>query len=338
MLHFDCEKCGKPFHVDDQFAGKKGRCRWCGQIMRIPENPHPLPEPSHAADSTTPFRLSPAEERPWVGPRPPIHHDASHDQPNPLASTPAASHPHHHPHHDFELVDDDDESPSLASPEAIRGLRAIEEFQKNPHGYRIAGQRPSLNWRGWFTRDSSRPASWIRVKWRGFVSSILRILRFIDAWAYLISVPFLILMLFAIVLSNRGLAHIGAVVVVLVNFGRFWTDLAALYVRPFKDGLLQGLAFLFPPYSMYYMFAHWDRVRSPLRRIATSCIPIVLVLLAYAFLPTVNPKVAQLPDIPSKLHSAERELIKDVESDLKKVGVPESVRDAKPRGEDSLRP
>ena len=80
--------------------------------------------------------------------------------------------------------------------------------------------------------------------------------------------------------------HTGAVVVVLANYGRFWTDLLALLVRPYKDGPIQGLAFLFPPYTIYYLTRHWDRVKPIVRRIATSCIPIVLVVLAYAFLPS----------------------------------------------------
>lgn len=325
MLHFDCEKCGKTFHVDDRFAGRKGRCRSCGHVARIAESVHAPPEVSAA-----PFRLSPAEERPWIGPKPASHHDAPQAEPE-------HAHPQHerHPHHDFELVDDDD-APVLAQPAAVRGLREIEDFQKNPRGYGLADGRAGL--RSWFARDSSRPAGWLYVKWRAIVSMILNTLRFIDDWAYLISVPFLILMLFAIVISNRGLAQFGAVVVVIANYGRFWADLLALYVRPFKDGVIQGVAFLFPPYSLYYMFVHWERVRSTSRRIATSCIPIVLVLLAYAFVPAVNPEAAKLPDVPSKLKSAERELIKDVDTDLEEVGLPAPAKAGKPRGKDASRP
>ena len=328
MLHFACEKCGKPFHVDDHFAGKKGRCRWCAHVMRIPGLGERSPDSPDVAEPAATFRLSPIEERPWVGPKPPAHHDVpqAHVHPMPSHPTPIAV----HPHHDFELVDDDGEPPIAASPEVIRGLSEIEEFQKNPCGYQLADHRAGWGWAGWFGRDSSRPASWIHVKWRRVISSILKFLRFVDDWAYLISVPFLMLMLFAIVISNRGLAHVGAVVVVLVNYGRFWTDVAALFIRPFKDGLFQGLACLFPPYALYYLFAHWDRVRSIPRRIATSCIPIVLVLLAYAFIPTVNPKVARIPDIPSKLRSAKSELIKDVENDLENAVAPEGAQAPRP--------
>jgi hypothetical protein len=35
-ITFACENCGKSFTVDDKFAGKKGRCKQCGEVMPIP--------------------------------------------------------------------------------------------------------------------------------------------------------------------------------------------------------------------------------------------------------------------------------------------------------------
>ena len=35
-ISFACGQCGKPFTVDDQFAGKKGKCKQCGATMQIP--------------------------------------------------------------------------------------------------------------------------------------------------------------------------------------------------------------------------------------------------------------------------------------------------------------
>ena len=113
--------------------------------------------------------------------------------------------------------------------------------------------------------------------------------------------------------------HLGAVVVVLANYGRFWTDLVALFVRPYKDGPLQGLAFLFPPYTIYYVTRHWDRVKPIVRRIATSCIPIVLVVLAYAFLPPDAQPVRDVQEIPARIKAGEEELRKDIDETLRKV-------------------
>ena len=158
------------------------------------------------------------------------------------------------------------------------------------------------------------------MKWRWAVGMLLKLLRLIDSFAYLISVPFLMLMLFGIVVENAGLMHTGAVFVALANYGRFWTDLFALFVRPYKDGPLQGLAFLFPPYTVYYLTRHWNRVKPIVRRIATSCIPIVLVVLAYAFVPfSGRSSIKDVNEIPGRIKAGEQELRRDIDSELKKV-------------------
>ena len=127
-------------------------------------------------------------------------------------------------------------------------------------------------------------------------------------------------MVFGIVVENLAFVHAGAVVVVLANYGRFWADLLAFFVRPYKDGPIQGLAFLFPPYTVYYLATIWGRMKPILRRIATSCIPIVLVVLAYAFLPSVNPARSRTcTSVTAKIEKGKQELDKEVNEELQKI-------------------
>jgi hypothetical protein len=37
MIHFGCEHCGESVRVDDSHAGKSGRCPFCREVVRIPE-------------------------------------------------------------------------------------------------------------------------------------------------------------------------------------------------------------------------------------------------------------------------------------------------------------
>ncbi len=53
-IHLVCEKCGHPIDVADQFAGRTGHCKHCGQTMTIP-NPAPV-EPANGG-----FQLRPVE-------------------------------------------------------------------------------------------------------------------------------------------------------------------------------------------------------------------------------------------------------------------------------------
>jgi hypothetical protein len=320
LLLFSCENCGKHFQVDESAQGKRGRCKNCGHVMRIPQAGAAKAEHTHVAGEAkarspeTPFRLSPAEPPP------------DSQQEIPLARQPVAPSHQGKPRYsngehdtEFEFIVDQAEVAAAisASPEELRRIREIEAFKRDSRGYKVVGDRGGLL--SFFGDRGDRPASWLFVKWRELINAILKILRFIDSWAYLISVPFLVMVLFAIVTSSRGLVHAGAVVVVLVNYGRFWADLLAFFIRPFKEGPIQGLAFLFPPYTAYYLFAHWDRMKPILRRMLTSCIPIALVIVAYGFLPSVNPEVKDVQGVEARLKIGTEVLEKDIQGGLKQI-------------------
>ena len=330
LMLFTCEHCGKRIQVDARMQGRRGRCSHCGQVMKIPrvEEPGPPPvpaggtvrpdEPSRASarepararthprapSGETTFRLSPPEQRPEVSlahfQQPPVLTEPEHLHRIVGAESPS----------EFELLGDDGPpgTDALASPEVQRGLRELEEFRKDPHGYPLAEELDSRFF-GWLR--GSGPAGWVYTQWRGGVGLILRLLRFITDWAYLISVPFLILMTFGIAIGHRWLIHTGAVVVVMVNIGRFWTDLLSLFVRPFKDGPIHGLMSLFPPYGVYYVAKNWDKFKPTFQRLLTSCIPIVLVALAYIYIPAVDPDVQSARTLPEKARRAKEDFVKD---------------------------
>jgi hypothetical protein len=327
---FTCEHCGKRIKVEAQVQGQRGRCSHCGQEMKIPRIDEPQPPPLPAAEPVSPddragtaaleparaeahagtpsaegtFRLSPPEPRPEVSlvlfQQPPVL-----TEPEQLLRYVGDEAPS-----EFELLSEDGSpgADALASPQVRRGLRELEEFEKDPHGYQLADEFDGRFF-GWLR--GSRPAGWIYTQWRKAVGLILRGLRFITDWAYLISVPFLILMVFGIAIGHRGLVHTAAVIVVLVNIGRFWTDILSLFVRPFKDGPIHGLLFLLPPYGIYYVASRWDEFQPTFRRLLTSCIPIALVLLAYMFIPAVDQDVQSARTISEKARRAEQDFVED---------------------------
>jgi predicted Zn finger-like uncharacterized protein len=327
---FTCENCGKRFKVDERSQGRRGRCSHCGHVMKIPgaggaEHAH-TPARAATPDDELPFKLSPPEPHPLVRevilppagdlasqqPVGPHHAQFARASFIPASQQPGAPEAHAH----FELLDDDADPASVfaVSPEVTHGLQEIAEFEKDRSGYKIEGDRSGAF--SFFGLRDSRPAGWLYRKWRAGVSFVLKVLRWVDTWAYLISVPFLILMILGIAAENRPLIHTGAVVVVLANYGRFWADLLAFFVRPYKDGPLQGLGFLFPPYTLFYLATRWNYMQKIVRRIAMSCIPILFVIVIYGFLPSANPKVKDVRGFGAKLEAGKQELDKEIESDL----------------------
>ena len=303
---FTCENCGKRFKVDERSQGRRGRCSVCHHVMRIPgagvaevEHAH-APDPAAQPAADLPFKLSPPEPHPMA-----------HQVVVPAVNEPAPAHPSgtpplcirrwHPPPRSGINPARTSHTPSLSCsmmrPMPIRALpfhrRSRAASRRSPNSRRAARvTRSWANKSALFTYLGLRedgPAGWVYTKWRAGVSSVLKVIRWVDTWAYLISVPFIVLMIFGIAAENRKLIHTGAVVVVLANYGRFWADLLALFVRPYKDGPVHGLAFLFPPYTVYYLVTRWDSMKKIVRRIATSCIPILAVILIYAFDSSANP-------------------------------------------------
>jgi hypothetical protein len=330
---FTCENCGKRFKVDERSRGRRGRCAYCGHVMRIPgtgvTEHATTPAPAAPSDAEPTFKLSPPEPHPLVreaivppatdlAPQQPV--GPLHSPFAPMSSVPATQQPHaHEPDIHFELLDDDEEPAAVVpdSPQITRGLQEIAEFEKDRRGYKIEGDRSGAF--SFFGLRESGPAGWVHTKWRAGVSAVLKLFRWVDTWAYLISIPFLILMILGIAAENRLFIHTGAVVVVLANYGRFWADLLALFIRPYRDGPLQGLAFLFPPYTIYYLATRWDYMQKIVRRIAMSCMPILFVVLVYGFLPSANPDVEDLKSFSGKLEAGKQELDQEIESDLNRL-------------------
>jgi len=353
LLIFWCKNCGKRFCIDDRYQGRKGRCKDCGQVMMIPKIAIDVTRPAREAAELNsnqpveppaekpPFRLSPLEPSPRMHPRQaPSEFETPATQPTEDRHTDVSPPrtpqppPEAEPGYDIELIDDEEDLRSAmpVSPEIERGLREMAEFARDPRGYSL-GESRSGRGSVWFRRrGASSPASWLYVRWRRAITLVLRLLRWIDAWAYLISVPLLVLLVAGIVVSNRALVHVSAVVVVLVNYGRFWTDLLALFVRPFRESPLHGLAFLFPPYGLYFLATRWRQVKPTLRRMATSCIPIALVVLAYAFLPSVNPGVENVQGVGAKIEAGGKALVKQIGEGVREIEVRLPSLDRRPKG------
>jgi hypothetical protein len=301
MIEFSCEKCGYPFHhVEPQFAGKLGRCKHCGHVMQIP-SPTSIP-------SAGQFHLKPLEPEPEPGSAPAV--EAAH--------RPVHHEPIEEPH--IELVplvpEDDPARKQHHAPEVEQALREEALLEEDSRPYQINGEYiPPPGF-----RRESRPAGWVVRAWRGSVGGLLKILRWVNDSAYLISIPFVALLLFGFVAEKMWLFHLGAVGIVLANLGKLVADVTYVVVKPFKESPLHGIGFLFPLYTIYYMYTRWKQMKPAFVRLLGSCAPILLVILAYAALPEVNPKIKGNEPVKERLRGSVEEIEEEIKSDVGQVG------------------
>ena len=229
---FYCQSCGARFKVDSRMAGKQGRCKQCGQQMTVPKS-------VEAASKAVKPQLAAvgagsASASSWLG-----EVQASQVSLAPLTidRMPAGfKKPSMFPEDDLAYS----KPYLLADPERSSGGQPVSQV------------------------------SGTTIRWRRQLSAIERFFRWINQSAYLVSVPFLMILILGTMVRNHPLALFGAAVVVALNIARLISGVFNLAVIPFRDGI------------------NWKRLKKPIERLIEPAITIGLVGLAFAFIPWLS--------------------------------------------------
>jgi hypothetical protein len=243
---FFCQSCGARFEVDPRMAGKKGHCKKCGQSMTIPEAGAIASMAAMPALASAPARAGKISGRRAgagdgsIGSA--LQAGISKVGLAPLTVDRMPILRRREPERRPSPLDDAEDSKPYVLAQPIREKRGTVRVQENVV---------------------------LRV-WRQQLGGIQRVFRWINETAYLISVPFIMLLLVGTMARNRPMALCGAVVVVLLNIGRLFAAGATLAVVPFRDGL------------------NWKKLRKPLRRFLEPVMTIGLVVLAFVFIPFLS--------------------------------------------------
>jgi hypothetical protein len=301
---FRCKSCDARFEVDARLAGRTGRCKKCGAPMSIPRASE---ESSRVAAPAAAGAV--------------VRRDAP--APGPIPGRPMNW---------IEAVT----SQVALKPITVAAIRPVArstplDDAEDSNPYEFAGPPPTAP----PARTGSRPAGRVTMAYRGRMGDVARFFRWINESAYLISVPFLMVLLLGVILQNRSLAILGATAVVLLNIGRLVSGLANLVAIPFREGPIQGVLFLIPPLTFLYLYQHWKRMRKPVGRIVEPVFTIGLVVLAFTFLPSLATEKPVASGRPGdRIRAGARDLgqeirgkLPDVDTDKVKDKASQAVRD-----------
>lgn len=252
---FFCSGCGARFEVAPELAGRQARCKKCGQVTRIPaagaaEKVQAVSGAAARGGAAVAAAGAPATD--WLQAV-----VASQVQLKPLsvAAMPAMG------------------RPKAATPLDDATFSGLYQVRSMPSLPAVAAA------------SRGRPAGVVTRAWRGQIGGIQGVLRWINDSAYLLSVPFLVLLIFGAIVKNGPMATLSATVVVLLNIGRLASGLFNLAMIPMKDGPLKGLLFLVPPIGLGMMAADWKRYRKPAKRVIEPALTLAAVALAFALVP-----------------------------------------------------
>jgi hypothetical protein len=271
---FFCQSCGARFEVASSMAGKRGHCKKCGQVMTIPR-----------AEEIASMSAMPALAMAGAGA-------------SPAAGPPVGA--------------------SIAS--ALRaGVSNIKlaplTIDRMPVGRMLLGRKGPAKPSPLDDAEDSKPyalakpvresrgrahrqANVVLNLWRRQVGAIQKIFRKINQAAYLISVPFLMVLIAGVVVQNRQLAILGATAVVLLNIGRLVAGAANLALVPLRDG------------------ANAKKMKKPLGRVIEPAVTIGLVVLAFTFIPWLSRGASAKGDIVGQIRAGAQDLRKDIKGEV----------------------
>jgi DNA-directed RNA polymerase subunit RPC12/RpoP len=229
---FYCHSCGARFKVDARMAGKQGRCKQCGQQMTVPKAVEAATRSAKPELAAVGAGRAPASN--WLG-----EVQASQVSLAPLTidRMPAVKKPSMFPEDDLA-----DSKPYLLAQPERRG----------------SGGQPVSQ------------VSGAKILWRQQLGAIERFFRWINQSAYLVSVPFLMILILGAMVRNHPMALLGAAVVVALNIARLISGVFNVAVIPFRDGI------------------SWKRLKKPIQRLIEPAVTIGLVGLAFAFIPWLS--------------------------------------------------
>ena len=266
-IDFSCPRCGTPFKVDVRLAGKKGRCKKCGHQMRIPaESPA-----AAAAVATGIFRLS-ADH---------LGGAATATAEAPPESVKRAG--RKRPVSSLKLVPI---SEDFLKPLARRRQEELEESNAEA-GYKLAARSLPDAPLGQIGHRAKPPGALQRF-YGTQMGKVFRLLRKANDFAYLISVPFMLLLLVAVVLKQRNLAIVGAAGVILPNIARLAINAFNLAIVPFRVSPIHGVLFFIPPLTFYYLYKYWNLMKQTALRVVGPAATILAVVLVFVFVPWLS--------------------------------------------------
>jgi DNA-directed RNA polymerase subunit RPC12/RpoP len=302
---FFCQACGARFEVEERLAGKKGRCKYCGQVTIVPKAEHlsavfslkPLSAPGHAyqpelsrvrhggsteAPATHSARRAPAQRAAAIArARAPVD-----------AAAPAM------PGWLEQSMSKIGLAPITADQIAIgrKPGRATSPLDTaadlKPYSLVKPDRREAHRARG------GRPAGFIARLWRGNLGTIQKLFRWLNQSAYVVSVPFIIIFLFGAAIKDRNIALFGARFVVLLNVWAFCAGIGNLVIVPLRDGL------------------NPRKLKQPLRRIAEPVVTTAIVLLALSFVPWLRSGESRSGTIAERLRAGARDLENEVQGQV----------------------
>ncbi|MBS0261088.1 MAG: hypothetical protein JSS02_03965 [Planctomycetes bacterium] len=206
-----------------------------------------------------------------------------------------------------------------------RDKRVDEEFEDSRTSYKVVVPR-EIRKQMARRNVSSRPAGMLQIgflhgvrSYKKLFGSFGRFFRWIDETAYGLSIPCLILAIVGAVMNKHWMTVLGISAIVLLNLVRIGAALSNLISKPFRDSPIQGVLFLIPPVTLYYLWSDWRRWHKPVKRVISPVLTLAVVIAAYTYIPWLNGNQSAQGKLRDRIEGAIQSIKQDVKGSVSEV-------------------
>jgi hypothetical protein len=283
---FFCQSCGSRFEVEARLAGKKGRCKHCGQYMTVPKA-----EQLASSASMPAMAMAGAGVGAVAAGRLSSLGNAG---PGARVAAPGAQSMRDWLNASVSKIGLAPLSVPAMKKRAFLPSALDDAEDSKPYVLEKPDRREARGHGG-------GPPNVVLAAWRHEMGTIQKVFRWLNESAYLVSIPFVIILLFGIAVKANAIAIFGAAFVVLLNIGRIVAGVANLAVIPLRDGF------------------NLKKFKRPLRRVIEPVVTIAVVVLAFTFIPWLSKTKGSTGPISDRIRRAAEALEKDIQGELGKV-------------------
>ncbi|MDP7267327.1 MAG: hypothetical protein QF408_04080 [Pirellulales bacterium] len=165
--------------------------------------------------------------------------------------------------------------------------KPARDVQPEPTSYKLAAlPKPSAQERQ--IQKQSKPPSRAQQFYQRQIANISGILNKITKALFMVTFPCILLLLAGILFKRTDLVFYGSLGVILLCGARIVAVLLRLAIVPFRTSPLEGILFLIPPITLYYMYKYWSEMRRTAGDLGSPIVLLIMLLAAYQYIPFLS--------------------------------------------------
>ena len=176
--------------------------------------------------------------------------------------------------------------------------KPLRDVQPEPTSYKLA-TLPKQSPQERRIQKQSKPPSRAQRYYQRQIANISGLLNTATKALFMVAFPCILLLLLGILFKSWDLVFYGTLGVVLLCGARITAILLRLAIVPFRTSPSEGILFLIPPITLYYMYKYWPEMRRTAGDLGSPIILLIMLLAAFQYIPFLSSERSPSGQLPN---------------------------------------